>query len=72
MMFFHSKESVVLKVCDLIFNKPMLVADGVLQFVDPIVISLTLSILVTVIVASATKSKYEEKHIDACFKGIGK
>ncbi len=72
MMFFHSKESVVLKVCDLIFKKPMLVADGVLQFVDPMVISLTLSILVTVIVAAATKSKFEEKHIDACFKGIGK
>lgn len=72
MLFFHSKESTVLKVCELIFKKPMLVTEGVLQFVDPIIIALSLSILVTVIVAAATKSKYEEKHIEACFRGIGK
>lgn len=72
MMFFHSKESVVLKICQLIFDKPMLVETGMLQYVDPIIISLTLSILVTVIVAAATKPKFDDKHIEMCFKGIGK
>jgi len=72
MMFFHSKESVVLKVCELIFKKPMLVESGMLQFVDPIIIALSTSILVTIIVASATKSKFDDKHIEACFKGINK
>ena len=71
MMFVHSKESVVLKVCQAMFGKPTLAQEGtMLQFVDPIVIALTISILVTVIVGLATKSKYEQKHIDECFTGI--
>jgi hypothetical protein len=41
-----------------------------IQFVDPIIIALTLSILVTVIVGLATKSKYEKEHIDKCFDSI--
>ena len=71
MMFVHSKESAVLKVCQAIFGKPTISPEGsMLQFVDPIVIALTLSIIVTVIVGIATKSKYEKEHIDECFKGI--
>jgi SSS family solute:Na+ symporter len=71
MMFVHSKESVVLKVCQAIFGRPTLSPEGsMLEFVDPIVIALTLSIIVTVIVALATKSKYEQSHIDECFNGI--
>jgi SSS family solute:Na+ symporter len=71
MMFFHTKESTVLKVSQLIFGKPAIVT-GTINVVDPIVISLTASILVTIIVAAATKHKFEEKHIETCFKGIGK
>ena len=71
MMFVHSKESVVLKVCQAIFGKSTLAPEGtMLQFVDPIVIALTISIVVTLIVGLATKSKYEQKHIDECFTGI--
>jgi SSS family solute:Na+ symporter len=71
MMFVHSKESVVLKVCQAIFGKPTIAPEGtMIQFVDPIVIALTISILVTLIVGLATKSKYEQKHIDECFSGI--
>ena len=71
MMFVHSKESVVLKVCQAIFGRPTLSPEGsMLQFVDPIVIALTLSIVVTAIVGIATKSKYEQSHIDDCFNGI--
>jgi len=73
MMFIHSKESVVFKISQLIFNKPMLVETN-LQFVDPIIISLTISIIVTVVVGHLTKNKkdIEDKHIDECFAGIGK
>lgn len=71
MMFFHTKESVVLKVCQLIFGKPAIVS-GIINYVDPIIISLTTSIVVTIIVAAATKSKFDDKHIETCFKGIGK
>ncbi|MFO7612426.1 MAG: sodium:solute symporter family protein [Clostridia bacterium] len=72
MMFFHSKESVVLKVSQWLFDKPMLVEKGMLQFVDPIIVALSASILVTIVVAAATKSKFEDRHIEICFKGIGK
>jgi SSS family solute:Na+ symporter len=71
MMFFHTKESTVLKVSQLIFGKPAVVS-GLINVVDPIIISLTTSILVTIIVAAATKHKFDEKHIETCFKGIGK
>ena len=69
MMFFHTKESSVLKVSELIFGKPALVS-GMINVVDPIIIALSTSILVTLIVAWATKSKLDDKHVEACFKGI--
>ncbi len=73
MLFVHSKESVVLRACQAIFGKPTLAPEGtIVQFIDPIVIALTLSILVTVIVGLATKSKYDKKHIKGCFEGISK
>ena len=69
MMFIHSKESAVLKVCQWLFGKPMLLT-GTIQFVDPIIISLSLSIIVTIVVQQFTKSKYSKEHIDKCFNGI--
>jgi SSS family solute:Na+ symporter len=71
MMFVHTKESVVLKVSQLIFGKPAIV-EGIINYVDPIIISLTVSIIVTIVVSAATKHKFADKHIDTCFKGIGK
>ncbi|MHB8129956.1 MAG: sodium:solute symporter family protein [Mobilitalea sp.] len=71
MMFIHTKESAVLKVCSLLFGKDTLSPPGSqLAVIDPIIISLTISILVTIVVAMITKSKYDDKHIDTCFNGI--
>lgn len=71
MMFIHTKESAVLKVCNLLFGKETLSPPGSqLAVIDPIIISLTISIIVTIVVAIFTKSKYEDKHIDTCFNGI--
>ncbi|PKM95491.1 MAG: sodium:solute symporter [Firmicutes bacterium HGW-Firmicutes-1] len=71
MMFIHTKESAVLKICSLLFGKDTLVPAGNnLAVVDPIIISLAISILVTLVVAFMTKSKFENKHIDTCFNGI--
>ena len=73
MMFFHSKESKVIQICDLIFGKATLAPAGTnIAFIDPIVISLTISILVTVVVGLITKKDMEDEHIEECFEGIGK
>ena len=69
MMFFHKKESAVLFICNLIFKKDT-IATGVWPFVDPIVIALTLSIIVTIVVSLLTKKDIKDEHIEACFKGI--
>ncbi len=71
MMFVHSKESVVLKVCQAIFGKATLAPEGtIVEFVDPIVIALTISVAVTIIVGLLTKSKYEKEHLEKCFNNI--
>ena len=71
MMFIHSKESVVLKVCNLFFGRPTLSApDSMLQYVDPIIISLSVSIIVLVIVQLSGKKKVNDKHVEECFDGV--
>lgn len=70
MMFVHSKESVVLKVCELIFGVPSLAQGSMLEVVDPLIISLTLSVLVTVIVQLLSKKRLENAHVEKCFAGI--
>jgi len=71
MLFVHSKESVVLKLCQAIFGKPTLSApESMLQFVDPLVISLTVSVIVIIVVQMLTKKSVEEEHVELSFKGI--
>lgn len=71
MMFVHTKESSVLKICEVIFGKPTIVPEGnLLSVVDPVIISLTLSILVTLVVGLIKKSEIYEDHINKCFNGI--
>ncbi|PKM52392.1 MAG: sodium:solute symporter [Firmicutes bacterium HGW-Firmicutes-7] len=71
MTFIHTKESEVLKVSALLFGKNSLAPVGSnLAVVDPIIISLAVSVLITIIVALTTKSKFEAKHIATCFNGI--
>ena len=71
MMFVHSKESVVLKICEAIFGVSTLSAESsMLQYADPIIISLTLSILVTIIVQIFSRKRLPDTHVDQCFEGI--
>ncbi len=72
MMFIHSKESVVLKVCDLIFGVPTLSPAGsMLEFVDPIIVALPLAVITTIVTQIITRKKqYSEQHIQECFKGV--
>lgn len=73
MMFVHGKESKVLMISNLIFGKATIAPAGtIIAFIDPIVISLTLSIIVTLVVGLISKHKYEKEHIEECFEGIGK
>ena len=67
-LFVHAKESAPLGLCKLIFGVPSLAgAASKLQFVDPIVVALPLSMLVTIIVSLMTKPPTEE-HLAKCFK----
>lgn len=74
MLFFHTKESAVLKLSGIIFNKASLVESTIVSFVDPLIIALTASILVTIIVQAATKNKntLSEEVINKSFQNIGK
>jgi solute:Na+ symporter, SSS family len=54
-LFFHEKESAALKVCSALFGKTSLVAGSNWSVVDPIVIALPVSALVTVAVSLLTK-----------------
>ncbi len=67
-LFVHAKESAPLGLCKLIFGVPSLAgAASKLQFVDPIVVALPLSMAVTIIVSLMTKPPTEE-HLAKCFK----
>lgn len=69
MTFVHSKESVVFKVSQLLFNKPYLF-DSKIQYVDPILISLSVSALVAIIITSIQKPGENKSHVEKCFEGI--
>ncbi len=71
MVFVHSKESAVIKLCELIFGVPTLSPAGsVLEFVDPLIIALPISVLVTIIVQLVSKKRYQQEHIEKCFSGV--
>ena len=71
MMFVHSKESSLIKLCELIFGVPTLSPAGsMLEFVDPLIIALPIAVIVTVVVQIASKKRIEAEHIDKCFHGV--
>ncbi len=73
MMFIHTKESLAMKICQLIFEKDSLaISSKITQFVDPIIIALMVSIIVTIIVQiiSTKKHQYSAQHIEECFEGV--
>lgn len=67
-LFVHAKESAPLGLCKLLFGVPSLAgAASKLQFVDPIVVALPLSIIVTIVVSLMTNPPAED-HLAKCFK----
>lgn len=73
MMFVHVKESSVIGLCNLLFGVPTLsAADSMLQVVDPLVISLPIAIIATIIAQIVSNKKLESGHIDMCFHGVSK
>ncbi|BER92490.1 hypothetical protein M15_12340 [Atrimonas thermophila] len=69
-LFVHEKESSVLRVCQAIFGRPALWGYP-WNVVDPIVVALPLSAVVTILVSAFTK-KPDPEHLKNCFNGIEK
>ncbi len=69
MLFVHTKESAILMLCKLIFGVNSLAEGTILVYVDPLVISLTVSTIVTILVGLFSKQDLDRKHIELCFQG---
>ncbi len=71
--FIHEKESASLQLCALITGKTSLVKDTVLAplaMVDPIIVALPVSIIVTAILTFALKQDLSITHLEKCFSGV--
>jgi len=69
-LFVHEKESSVLRVCQALFGRPALWGHP-WNVVDPIVVALPLSAVVTILVSAFTKKPGPE-HLKSCFNGLEK
>ncbi len=69
-VFVHIKESATLRISEALFGKPSLAQGSILAWVDPIVVALSVSIIVTIVVSMIKKNDLHEAHIDKCFEGI--
>lgn len=69
LFFAHAKESSVIGLSQAIFGKPALFGFP-WNVVDPLFIGLPVSIVLTILVSLATK-KFDQNHLDKCFKNIG-
>jgi len=67
--FVHAKESVPLGICKKLFGVQTLAGASKWALLDPIVVALPVSIIVTLVVMFCTK-KPETVQIDKCFEGI--
>jgi solute:Na+ symporter, SSS family len=68
-LFIHTKESAPLLLCNALFGKASLALGTKWEVVDPLVIALPVSSLVTLIANNFGK-RLPAKHVDACFEGI--
>ncbi len=68
-LFLHGKEAAVFGVCKALTGKTTLLG-GVWPFVDPLVLALPVSIILTIVVSLATKVESPEK-TEIAFRGIG-
>jgi SSS family solute:Na+ symporter len=67
-LFVHESESKVIGLVNALFGKPALWGHP-WNVVDPIVIALPISTVVTILVSLSTK-KTEESHLQLCFNGF--
>lgn len=74
MIFFHSKESAVFGLVSAITGgeSVTLIPNSVIQFLDPLFIALTMSIIVTIIVQTASKKQLPGQLVEKSFEGVGK
>ena len=71
MLFVHVDESSKLLLSKALFGVNTLAPEGtMLAFVDPLIVSLPISVLVTIIVQLLSKKKLEAAHVNKCFIGI--
>ncbi len=68
-LFLHAKEAAVFGLCKALTGKTTLLG-GSWQFVDPLVLALPVSIILTIVVSLVTKVENENK-LPAIFKGVG-
>jgi SSS family solute:Na+ symporter len=57
LIFIHAKEATALGVCKALFGTDVLITDGMLKFVDPIIFAFPLSCLTIVIVSLLDKKE---------------
>jgi SSS family solute:Na+ symporter len=72
--FIHEKESASLQLCALLTGKTSLVKDTLLaplSMVDPIVVALPVSLIVTGVLTLILKQDIPAAHLDKCFNGVG-
>jgi SSS family solute:Na+ symporter len=71
LLFVHKKEAAALRICDLLFHKPSILAGVktgpiIWAEVDPLFVAFPLAILVTIVVSLVTE-KFSEEHLNDCF-----
>jgi len=68
-LFIHKAEAVPLGICKMLLGREILITQMPWPVVDPIVVALPISFLVTIVVSMMTK-KMNEKTLAECFKGF--
>jgi len=69
LLFVHEKEAAALGISKMLIGRDVLISAMPWPYVDPMVISLPLAFIATVVVSLLTKAPSEE-HLKKCFKGI--
>ncbi len=74
MLLFHKKEAAVFGLVSAITggSAQTVVANPIIQFLDPLFIGLPVSIIVTILVQIFSRKKLEQSLVDQSFEGVGK
>jgi len=71
MIFVHFKTAAALGICNGLFKVPFLFKTSkIIPFIDPIVVALSISIILTLIMSLIVKQDMEKDHIEKSFGGI--